>query len=259
MTLIFDKYHGAGNDFLLIDNRKSDYKFSSGVIKKMCDRHFGIGADGLIEILASNDADFYMRYYNADGNEGTMCGNGGRCAAAFALKNGISSSQMEFKTIDGMHEAKIIKEKPEPIIRLSMNDVEQFENRADHYVINTGSPHYVSFNEKPDQEDFVNKARKIRHAFKPEGTNVNFAKKVKNQILVRTYERGVEDETLACGTGVTAVALAAAKEDNLKQGAYEIHARGGVLKVYFEMSGTGFKNIWLEGPAAYVFSGQINL
>jgi len=259
MTLVFDKYHGAGNDFIVIDNRRNDYILSSKSIHYLCDRHFGIGADGLIEILLSDEYDFYMRYYNADGKEGTMCGNGGRCAAAFAMKNGISDDHMVFETIDGTHEATIVQENPELIIRLSMNDVHEFEHYAGHYFIDTGSPHYVSFKEDPDQENFVTKARKIRYACKPEGTNVNFAKKDNNRILVRTYERGVEDETLACGTGVTAVALAAAKEDSLKKGAYEIHARGGVLKVYFEMSDNGFKHIWLEGPAAYVFSGQINL
>lgn len=259
MTIDFTKYHGAGNDFILVDNRSDSVKLTIAIIKSMCRRHFGVGADGLIEIVKSASTDFYMRYYNADGNEGTMCGNGGRCAAAFAYKKGISNKEIIFETIDGVHEAKVLNEKTELTIQLSLNDVTDLEEKADHYFIDTGSPHYVRFQKNLDQEDFSDKARLIRHSYQPGGTNVNFAKREQKNIAVRTYERGVEDETLACGTGVTAVAVAAAREDNLEKGSYTVKTKGGKLKVFIEKSQHGFKNIWLEGPAKSVFNGKTTL
>ncbi len=259
MTIDFTKYHGAGNDFIIVDNRSGSVNLTTAIINSMCRRHFGVGADGLIEIVKSADADFYMRYYNADGNEGTMCGNGGRCAAAFAYNKGIGNKEMMFETIDGVHEAKVLEEQPELIIQLSMNEVTDFAKKADHYFIDTGSPHYVRFQKDLEQEDFSDKARLIRHSYRPGGTNVNFAKREQKNIAVRTYERGVEDETLACGTGVTAVAVAAAREDNLEKGSYTVETKGGKLKVFIEKSQHGFKNIWLEGPATRVFNGKINL
>jgi len=258
MTIHFDKYHGAGNDFIIVDNRESKFSLNSSMINNMCMRHFGIGADGLIEIL-DDETDFYMRYYNADGQEGTMCGNGGRCAAAFAFTHNISTEKMSFKTIDGVHQANIVQKEPSFKIQLSMNDIEHIDTKKDHFFIDTGSPHYVKFLDKINEKNFLSEAKTLRHNYRKGGTNVNFVVQHDNHLDIRTFERGVEAETLACGTGVTASALAAALRTNMNKGDIKVNALGGQLKVYFERMNQGFSNIWLEGPAQLVFKGQIEL
>lgn len=256
MTIHFEKYHGAGNDFIIIDNREAHFQLSARNIERMCERHFGIGADGAIEIRQSRNSDFYMRYYNADGQEGTMCGNGGRCAAAFAYRHNITGPEMKFETIDGIHHAHILNH---TIVRLSLHDVDAIHQEKDHYFIDTGSPHYVKFVEEIDEQNFLTEANKLRHHYREGGTNVDYVVEEQDHLCIRTFERGVEAETLACGTGITAAALTLAYRDHLKQGPVGVKARGGFLKVYFTKEQHIFKNIWLEGPAAYVFKGEIQL
>lgn len=256
MTIHFEKYHGAGNDFIIIDNRESQISLSARHIKRMCERHFGVGADGVIEIMQSDDSDFYMHYYNADGHVGTMCGNGGRCAAIFAYRHNISGAEMKFETTDGRHYANIINE---DLVQLSMNDVDSVHHKEDHYFIDTGSPHYVKFVNEINEPLFISEARNIRHNYREGGTNVDYVMEEKDHLRIRTFERGVEAETLACGTGITAAALALAYRDNLKPGPVGIKAQGGFLKVYFVEENNIFKNIWLEGPVSYVFKGELQL
>ena len=255
----FVKYHGTGNDFILIDDRKSKYDFKKEDIRNFCDRHFGIGADGLILLRNSNKYDFEMLYYNSDGLEGSMCGNGGRCVTAFAHTLGMIDTKAKFSAFDGVHESQIISVKPY-VIKLHMNDVKTIEKNPDFVFLNTGSPHYVCFKDNVNEIDIINEGRKIRYneRFKKEGTNVNFVNVSDSGLFVRTYERGVEDETLSCGTGVTAAVLAAsASEKNVKSGC-KVQTKGGMLAVFFNLEGNGFSDIWLEGKAEEVFKGEIN-
>ncbi|MEO9020740.1 MAG: diaminopimelate epimerase [Ginsengibacter sp.] len=260
MKIKFYKFQGAGNDFILLDNRNNLYKdITNAQVRKMCDRHFGIGADGLMLLNKKEDYDFEMIYHNSDGNEGSMCGNGGRCMVQFAYMLGLRKNSYLFMATDGVHEADIDLEKR---IRLKMGDVKKVTFSLDHYVLNTGSPHYVKFVKDLANFDVVSEGRKIRDSkeFAEEGINVNFVETLReDQIFVRTYERGVEGETLSCGTGVTASALIAAHNDN-GFNRVEVKAKGGDLSVEFEkMSDTHFINIWLCGPATFVFSGDIEL
>lgn len=260
MKIKFYKYQGAGNDFIILDNRENRYSdITKAQIMQLCDRHFGIGADGLMLLNTKEDYDFEMIYYNSDGKEGSMCGNGGRCIVQFASASGIRKNKYLFTATDGVHEAEIDIEKK---IRLKMNDVSDIEFSLDHYVLNTGSPHYVKF--VPGVEDFevVEGGRRIRNSkeFAEKGINVNFVEVLsEDQIYVRTYERGVEDETLSCGTGVTASALISAHNEN-GFNRVEVKTKGGNLSVeYDKINDTRFKNIWLSGPATFVFSGDIEL
>jgi diaminopimelate epimerase len=256
----FYKYHGTGNDFILIDNRDENVTLSEDSIAKLCHRRFGIGADGLIILNTSDKFDFDMRYYNADGKEGTMCGNGGRCIVAFARHLGMISEKCTFNSIDGIHNATILKESQDTIyVSLQMKDVHHHKRINGNIFMDTGSPHYVIFSNNVSEIDVFKKGRVLRNdnKFHPEGTNVNFVEIQEEGIFVRTYERGVEDETLSCGTGVTASALAFAIENRKDKGNIEINTRGGRLNVKFEKNGNSFFNIWLEGPAQLVFSGKI--
>lgn len=260
----FYKYHGAGNDFILMDARNGTFRPESKQIAFLCDRHFGIGADGLILLTHAAGYDFGMRYYNSDGKESTMCGNGGRCITAFAHHlNILVSKQALFSAIDGPHEAVILDEKEnDMMVRLKMKDVDRIENHDDYVFLNTGSPHYVRVVSNLDDLDIRSEGYQIRHSesFSPGGTNVNFIEYQGNTIKIRTYERGVEDETLACGTGVTAASLvAAAARPELFLSPVTVNAVGGQLKVYFIRDGAGFHNIWLEGPARKVFEGIIEI
>lgn len=258
MTIVFNKYQGAGNDFIIIDNRKGRFNPSdSELIKRLCDRRFGIGADGLILISSSSEYNFVMKYFNADGFEGSMCGNGGRCSADFALKNGISCNNMIFNAIDGPHKA--VKEKE--IVRLQMNDVKETRLIKNNYFINTGSPHYILFSPDIDSIDVFKEGKKIRLSddFAPEGTNVNFVQVTESGIYVRTFERGVEDETLACGTGVTASAIATVLSGKYDKNSVNVRTRGGNLNVKFKIEGTEVKDIWLSGPATFVYEGEIEV
>lgn len=258
----FCKYHGAGNDFILIDSRAGSFTSDSGYIAHLCHRRFGIGADGLMLLEMDADADFYMRYFNADGSEGTMCGNGGRCIAAFARRLGVVTDKVRFNSSDGMHLASIDYHDSTSVVKLKMCDVNGVQEEDGYYFINTGSPHYVRFIDRLADFDVVGEGKKIRHSplFAPKGTNVNFVEKRGSELLIGTFERGVEDETLACGTGATAAAIAASihfTDDS--RASYQLKAKGGDLKVSFEKVLNGvYRNIWLEGPATFVFKGQLD-
>jgi diaminopimelate epimerase len=260
MQLQFYKYQGTGNDFVMIDNRKAEIQLSEDQVKQLCSRRFGIGADGLILLELEPGVDFKMVYYNSDGKPSSMCGNGGRCIVAFAAHLGLIADKTKFIAIDGLHEAILL---PEETVSLKMSDVRQIEKHADHYFLNTGSPHVVKFTEALNDFPLLEEARKIRYntRFAEAGTNVNFIEKQNGSLFVRTYERGVEDETYSCGTGVTAAALVASLEGlaNTKN-ACDITTLGGKLNVSFEkVLDQNFYNIWLTGPAQLVFKGEIQL
>lgn len=252
--LTFYKYQGTGNDFVMIDNRDLEFPKNTELIKKLCDRRFGIGGDGLILLENHKDYDFKMVYYNADGNESTMCGNGGRCIVAFAHFLDVFEEHCRFLAIDGAHEAQI----KNGTVKLKMIDVEKINFYHDDFVLNTGSPHYVKYVNDVENFEVYTNGYAIRNSedFKKEGINVNFVEKLdENKIFVRTYERGVEDETYSCGTGVTACALSFIRGKN--KNTIEVKTLGGNLKVYATQNGESFKEIWLEGPAKQVFEGKL--
>lgn len=255
----FHKYHGTGNDFILIDNRDGMVSLSAEIISKLCHRRFGIGADGLILLNSSERFDFDMRYFNADGGEGSMCGNGGRCITAFARSLGLISEKCSFSAIDGIHNSEITKitEKITEV-SLQMQDVDDYKVIDEHFFLDTGSPQYVIFSDSISQMDVVSLGRKIRNdvKFSPHGTNVNFVEIQINGIYVRTFERGVEDETLSCGTGVTASVLAFGIKNGISKGIVDVKTRGGALQVNFNKEGSLFTNICLIGPAQSVFQGN---
>ncbi|HEY4798903.1 MAG TPA: diaminopimelate epimerase [Bacteroidia bacterium] len=260
MKLEFYKYHGTGNDFIIIDNRKKKFNGDRKQIAHLCHRKFGIGADGLMLLQNKEGFDFEMVYFNSDGNESSFCGNGGRCIAAFAKKlNVIKKQETTFSATDGIHTAAIRKE----TISIRMKDVNDIESGSDFYLLNTGSPHYVKFANQVGRMDILPESKKIRYSkrFTKKGVNVNFAEKKGNHVFVRTYERGVENETLSCGTGVTATAIAAAvKSISTSKKHCKISTLGGELTVRFRRgNGNSFSDIWLEGPATYVFKGELEL
>ncbi len=254
----FYKYQGAGNDFILIDAYDKKIELSQPVIYQLCSRRFGIGADGLMLLKKHDYYDFEMIYYNADGLQGTMCGNGGRCIVSFAKKLGLIKDFTRFIAIDGEHEAYIYDN---DIVKLKMQDVKDIEIYHNYYFLNTGSPHYVEFVDDIQNIDVVQLGKKIRYSkdFEPEGTNVNFAQIMQDILKIRTYERGVEDETLACGTGSVALALAYTKRSESYISPIKIHALGGELRVYFKYLDNYFSDIWLEGPAKFVFQGEVTI
>jgi diaminopimelate epimerase len=259
--ILFYKYHGAGNDFIIIDNRHDFFKADKKTISWLCDRKFGIGADGLILMQNKKSFDFDMRYFNSDGGEGTMCGNGGRCIVSFAHLLGIFDKTTRFHAVDGEHKAEIIKHKgTESIIKLKMADVKTIKPFGNDYFMNTGSPHFVTFSSKVKTLDVFNDGKALRYdeRFKPEGANINFVQVMKNKLFVRTYERGVENETLSCGTGATASALAYSVKTGVDS-PINIDTAGGKLKVYFKKNKNSFSEIWLEGPARLVFSGGVEI
>jgi diaminopimelate epimerase len=229
----------------------------------LCDRNFGVGADGLMLLENDKNYDFYMRYFNADGKESTMCGNGGRCISVFAKSLGLGSAEkVVFNSIDGLHEAFFTEEDGEMLVKLKMIDVKEIEENDDYYFINTGSPHYVAFVEDLENMDVYEEGQAIRNdpKFAPGGTNVNFVEIFEDEIFVRTYERGVEDETLACGTGSTAAAIAASLFLESDQNVWDVEVMGGNLQVSFDRKEDGtFENVWLTGPAEKVFEGTINV
>ncbi len=259
MTIPFYKYQGTGNDFVILDNRSGNFtQLTSVQIAYLCDRRFGIGADGLMMLQLKDGYDFEMLYYNADGNEGSMCGNGGRCLVAFAKQMSVIDKTAVFLATDGFHEA-VVKENG--WIELKMKDVNSIETFSDHSILNTGSPHYIRWEQDIAKTAVYDEGKRIRNSppFKNEGINVNFVQVHEDAISVRTYERGVEAETLSCGTGVTAAAIAASSNTTGKQ-EKKILTPGGELKVKFEkISDSSFENIWLCGPATFVFSGTIEL
>ena len=254
----FYKYQGTGNDFVMIDNRNFQFPKNLKIIEKLCHRRFGIGSDGLILLENSEDekVDFKMVYYNSDGKESTMCGNGGRCIVAFAHFLDIFEEKCVFDAIDGLHEAEIQKAN----VKLKMTDVDSIKKDGSDFVLNTGSPHFVMYVEDLETFEVYQRGYEIRNSasYGLEGINVNFVETSSdNEIFVRTYERGVEDETYSCGTGATAAALTYLQKHN--EDSVKIKVLGGNLKVYAEKDGNRFKNIWLEGLAEQVFKGKINL
>lgn len=256
----FQKYQGTGNDFIMIDNRLGFFpKESFALVKKLCDRRFGIGADGLILLENDADTDFRMVYYNSDGNQSSMCGNGGRCLVAFAKSLGLISNSTTFIATDGLHHATIIENGS---VSLQMKDVQEVKIEADYVFLNTGSPHHVTLVNDIQNLDVKKEGSTIRYSdlYGKAGSNVNFVSQLsENNFRLRTYERGVEDETLSCGTGATATAIAmnAIGKTNLNEIAIDVE--GGKLKVSFEKTNTGYEKVILEGPATFVFEGEIEI
>lgn len=258
MKLTFYKYQGTGNDFVIIDNRDNSIQLSTAQVKKLCDRRFGIGADGLMLLNSKEGYDFEMVYYNADGRESTMCGNGGRCLVKFAYHRGIHKNKYLFMAVDGEHEATV---EDNGWVYLKMKNVHGIEKNYADSVLDTGSPHYVKSIDNLTNFNVAKYGKEIRYSdeYKQEGINVNFVEPNGKSIFVRTYERGVEDETLSCGTGVTAAALVYAHNDN-GFNRVEVKTLGGNLAVEFDKKGDDtFENIWLCGPADFVFKGEIEI
>lgn len=257
-TQRFYKYQATGNDFILIDDRDLNFPTDLSLVSALCDRRFGIGSDGLILIQPHETTDFNMVFYNPDGSQ-SLCGNGSRCAVVFAQYLGIIGTECQFMAYDGVHEASILSDST---VRLHMQNVQDVRSMEDGMLIDTGSPHLIQYVDAIDATDVVAEGRKIRYneTFREDGVNVNFISKSNpSTIKVRTYERGVENETLSCGTGVTAAALAASMQD--MESPINIHTRGGQLQVEFlREEGTGhFSEVYLIGPAKYVFSGEIEV
>jgi diaminopimelate epimerase len=253
--MIFWKYQGTGNDFILIENWSGEIQLQSNQIQQLCDRKFGIGSDGLILIEKDRDSDFYMNFFNPDGSQ-SFCGNGSRCAVRFAQERGlVHNERITFRAIDGMHEAKI-----SDCVEIKMSDVKSIEKLSNtRYFVHTGSPHVVELRANLSL-DVVALGRSIRYdpTYAPGGTNVNFLTSLNSsQIAIRTYERGVENETLSCGTGVTACALVHASMQPDSQ-EVEVQTQGGALNVSYEKAAEGFTDVWLKGPAVFVFKGEWN-
>lgn len=259
MNLRFVKYQGTGNDFIMIDNRSGEWdNLSVSTIRKLCDRRFGIGADGLIKINSVEGYDFEVDYYNSDGSK-SFCGNGARCSVAFAHELGFTADSVSFMAIDGAHEAL----KKDGLVHLKMNDVAEIDDSQKEFILNTGSPHFIHFTENVSDFDILAYGKQIRYSdkYNQEGINVNAIHQLDNHTFeIRTYERGVEDETLSCGTGVTAAALALGKKNEITGDfEYRVKSRGGNLSVKFRNTGAGFTDIWLIGPAESVFKGEVDV
>lgn len=260
MQIRFYKYQGTGNDFVILDNRDGQYNgLSTEQVAFLCDRRFGVGADGLMLLSTREGYDFEMIYYNADGRESSMCGNGGRCLTKFASDMGMILTTYRFIAIDGEHEASI---NTDGTVALKMNDVEQVREDGNNFILNTGSPHFVSLTNNVMDLDVFKKGREIRYnnEFKEKGINVNFVEQMEDadKIIVRTYERGVEDETYSCGTGVTAAALVCHHNDN-GFNRVEVKTKGGWLSVEYDKIGDTYRDVWLNGPAVKVFEGTIHI
>ena len=258
MQIIFNKYHGTGNDFIIVDNREDKIKpDNENLIKYLCNRHTGVGADGLILVYDHEIHDFEMKYFNSDGRESTMCGNGGRCAVAFAEKTGLGKGTGSFLATDGLHKYKISND----IISISLCDARPPAIIGGNHFIDTGSPHYIINVPDCTKINVLEKGRSIRWSdiFTPGGINVNFVEHTADGIFVRTYERGVENETLSCGTGVTAAAISS--KWNKGYGKYNVNVDtpGGKLSVSFELGEKLITGIYLSGPAAFVFAGVFEI
>jgi diaminopimelate epimerase len=259
MNISFFKYQGTGNDFILLDNRQQIYNgLTQAVIARLCERRFGIGADGLMMLNPAEHYDFEMNYFNADGKPGSMCGNGGRCIVRFAYHLGIHRSCYRFIASDGAHEAEI--DDGTGIINLKMQDVTAVREQNGDYILNTGSPHYIKMVDDVMDYDVFKNGTEIRYneEFTKNGINVNFVQQKKSdEIIVRTYERGVEDETFSCGTGVTASAIVC-YHNEVGYNDVTVITKGGRLVVkYDRIDDNHYTNIWLCGPAERVFEGKI--
>ena len=257
MRTTFYKYQGTGNDFVVIDDRQLQFPQNDAkLVAFLCDRRFGIGADGLILLQHHEDVDFQMVYFNADGKQSSMCGNGGRCIVAFARDLGLIEKAAVFMAIDGIHHASIEAD----VVTLGMSDVSEVETFDDHVFLDTGSPHHIEFEEQLDTLDIKSKGAAIRYGapYFDKGSNVNFVKQQdESTFAVRTYERGVEDETLSCGTGVTAVAIAMRHINKTPSNEVKVQTRGGELQVTFQANGDGYSKVSLIGPAKQVFKGEV--
>jgi len=256
MQLPFYKYQGTGNDFIMIDNRENIFPSTKdNIVADLCDRRFGIGADGLILLENDDSSDFKMVYFNSDGNKSSMCGNGGRCIVAFAKFLGVISNSTTFNAVDGLHSASI----ENGIVDLKMGDVDQIRTKPNSYFLNTGSPHHVQLVKDLDSFKVYKEGAKLRYGLYGEkGSNINFVEPMPNDTFsVRTYERGVEDETLSCGTGVTAVAIAMHSAGKVAKNTVKIKTKGGELNISFATENGMYSNIRLIGPAKQVFKGTV--
>ncbi len=259
MDIHFYKYQGTGNDFVIIDNIEYEYDlshFTTERIAFLCNRKYGVGADGVIILDKSDNHDFKMIYYNADGGLSSMCGNGGRCILHLAHHKGYIGEEATFEAIDGTHNGLI-----RDLVSVQLTDVKDIEKGADHFILDTGSPHYVNFVDTVEDIDIIKLAREIRYneRFKSEGINVNFVAKENGGIKLRTYERGVENETLSCGTGVTASAIAYALQNESVLDQVSVSSMGGELKVSFDYNEGIFTNVWLTGSVGINFEGRIRV
>lgn len=260
MQLKFYKYQGTGNDFVMIDNRSNTFpKENTQLVAHLCNRRFGIGADGLILLDNDTDTDFRMVYYNSDGNLSSMCGNGGRCLVAFAKKLNVIQDETTFIATDGLHYAKVAED---GTVSLQMIDVEEIKNTENYSFLNTGSPHHVQVVSDLEHYNVKENGAAIRYGdlYGQQGSNINFVKKIDDTTFsLRTYERGVEDETLACGTGATAVAIAMNATGQTHLNAINLNVEGGKLSVSFNRENGKYTNVFLKGPAEFVFEGTIEL
>jgi len=258
MKILFNKYEGTGNDFIIIDNRKGMISHDdSRLIAFLCDRRFGIGADGLILAEEHEGYDFEMVFFNNDGLPATMCGNGARCISDFVMKTFAGKRELTFLAADGPHKAMPAGD----LMTVTINEVKGIRSTPYGIFLNTGVPHLVCFTEETDKHDIIAVARPLRYnpVFGDEGTNVNLVEVVPDGLKVRTYERGVEGETWSCGTGVTASAIASVATGRIKKPDVNISVKGGNLNVKFELTADGAKDIRLTGPATFVFSGEIEI
>ena len=254
MIIEFYKYQGTGNDFIMIDDREKEFDLTDNdLIAALCERRMGIGADGLILLREHDTLDFEMIYFNSDGKQSSMCGNGGRCIIAFAQMLEMTESETTFMAIDGEHKGRLMDDG----IYLQMQDVKEIEGVGDGLVLNTGSPHYIEMVDELDYIDIEKEGRKIRNSapFKKDGINVNFVLDA-TELQVRTFERGVEAETLSCGTGVVATAIAMHYANCIEETLVSVKTKGGELTVSFEEFNGGYRNIWLSGEASMVFAGE---
>ncbi|WP_268849094.1 diaminopimelate epimerase [Flavobacterium aestivum] len=260
MQLDFYKYQGAGNDFVMIDNRSGFFpKENIQLVAHLCDRRFGVGGDGLILLENDLDTDFKMVYYNSDGNQSSMCGNGGRCLVAFAKDLEVIHDKTTFIATDGLHHATF---EDNGLVSLQMIDVPAIDVQKDYSFLNTGSPHHVQMVEDLEHYNVKENGAAIRYGdlYGAAGSNINFVKKIDDTTFrLRTYERGVEDETLACGTGATAVAIAMNATGQTDATAINVNVEGGKLVVSFDKNQNGFTNVFLKGPAEFVFKGVIEI
>ncbi|MCM0668359.1 diaminopimelate epimerase [Flavobacterium tyrosinilyticum] len=260
MQIEFYKYQGTGNDFVMIDNRSNFFpKDDVKLIERLCDRRFGIGADGLILLENDTETDFRMVYYNSDGNQSSMCGNGGRCLVAFANQLGVIDDKTTFIATDGLHHASV---NTDSIVSLQMIDVNEIQKKDSYTFLNTGSPHHVQIVDDLEHYNVKENGAAIRYGelYGEKGSNVNFVKKVDNDTFsLRTYERGVEDETFACGTGATAVAIAMNAIGETDQTSIHLNVEGGKLVVSFDKDNDVYTNVFLTGPAKFVFKGTIEI
>lgn len=260
MELEFYKYQGTGNDFVMIDNRSNTFpKENTQLVAHLCDRRFGIGADGLILLDTDATTDFRMVYYNSDGNLSSMCGNGGRCLVAFAKKLNVIQNETTFIATDGLHHATV---GADGIVSLQMIDVAEIKNTQDYSFLNTGSPHHVQIVEDLQHFNVKENGAAIRYGnlYGQAGSNINFVKKIdETTFSLRTYERGVEDETLACGTGATAVAIAMNATGQTNSNEINLNVEGGKLAVSFDIEDGKYTNVFLKGPAEFVFKGTIQI